>query len=541
MAAVGIDWAWKKLTLRPRCGACLGGTCIVGGYPVWEGDPIAYWLPTGQATGPDGCLGLVGLVAWQGSIWAVGWTAGPTVDDHSTAYLEIWRWDGNQWQHAARLGQFEGVSWQANGQQAHRGQAEHVRCYMAESRDGRLLIRLVDTDPGYVTLAGFWVFDGGIALPLVTYTAEQDDVTSGRFVKWRGRWWTYSASGDFDTADTIGEGQPGTSAYRPVFTMPHRRPDEDSVWTGLERSEFLAAAGGRRMLWCRADYLSSRVMADPFGGSQATEPGIISHILAVEANRGVVVESEYWFRAVWASDDGTIWAAAYKLSDLTWTPGYADYPWHCYVGSWPGYGRLFVEALEIEYSDGSRTHEPSVDTLVVEFSADRRPQRPTLNLLALEYSDGSRLHAPAVDTLAVEFSDGTGPGRPQVDAIALEFGQNEWGREPVVDAMCVEYGLGRATGPADGERVLLLEPVTSDDPILAVRVVLAGLSEVQLGQCRCIARADRESLPADDWGTYEQFEPDRNYYLVQPGRTVRIGVIGPAGAPAPDVFVQLEV
>ncbi|MBC7288808.1 MAG: hypothetical protein H5T86_12385, partial [Armatimonadetes bacterium] len=236
--------------------------------------------------------------------------------------------------------------------------------------------------------------------------------------------------------------------------------------------------------------------------------------------------------------DGTIWVAAYKLSEMS-------HPWEepaqCWIGCWPGWGHLLVDALEVEYSDGSRAHEPSMDTLALEYSADTRPQVPVLDVVELEYSDGSGSHTPVMDRLAIEYSDGTGGGQPILDLVGVEYAAEAWGSEPALDEAAVEYAMSRPAPPGQGEAALVLEPISSDEPIVAVRVVLAELSEAERGQCRCLVRADSEDLAVDNWESYEEFEPERNYYLEHPGRTVRVAVIGPASAPAPDVFVQTEV
>jgi hypothetical protein len=161
---------------------------------------------------------------------------------------------------------------------------------------------------------------------------------------------------------------------------------------------------------------------------------------------------------------------------------------------------------------------------------------PTVSELAQEYG---RIAEPPADGLcritAIVQEFGTGAGEtPRVRWVGQAFGLG-MGDSPGVETVEQEFGTGESD--PDGEGLLILR---SDGESNCV-ALLATTHHMPTPErdLRGLVRADKATLPVDDWVSWQPFDLNVKTPIDEPGRYVEVGIVGPEGDAAPDVGVQL--
>jgi len=169
-------------------------------------------------------------------------------------------------------------------------------------------------------------------------------------------------------------------------------------------------------------------------------------------------------------------------------------------------------------------HEPRANEVSAEWSDGSGGATPTVPLAEIDWGDGSGTEEPTVGAASIEWDNGDEPGGATAGP-TLALSSAEWADSaPAIDP--------------DTEKVLwLLEE--GDRLCSRLRVTLGGLTPAQQAQCRVYVRTDGEDLAVDAWHTYQVAALRRNVFLERPGYTVRIGIVGPAALPVPDVQVEM--
>ena len=209
---------------------------------------------------------------------------------------------------------------------------------------------------------------------------------------------------------------------------------------------------------------------------------------------------------------------------------------------------LSIYDVGVEWGDGSGGEEPRLAALDLEWSVDPATDwdhEPRTEEVAAEWSDGSGGATPTVPLVEADWSDGSATGTPTATAVGLEWENGDGGDgpsggsgEPVLALASTEWADSAPAIDPGTEKVLwLLEE--GDRLCSRLRVTLGGLTPAQQAQCRVYVRTDGEDLDVDAWHTYQVAALRRNVFLERPGYTVRIGIVGPAALPVPDVQVEM--
>lgn len=411
----------------------------------------------------------------------------------------------------------------------------------ASSRVG-FVARAADTGGGVEVLA----IQNGYAGPPVTFLPSvlvTEYTTIPKLlaypVRWRGKWWATAIEtrtnslilSQFDTAGRL-------------TTKWQRRLAASS---GFEWNYSWAsvAAGGPTLAVFAA--------ADQYNG--LTKTGTHTQwAVMVEGEEIASAQLPYRVAVSDADDDGV----AIVTTDLTTAPYGAVGP-ASVNGGLPGeYGyRPVVAYPERTWALRLRSAKPAIFGIRLEWAwGDHEQQKPSIDAVTLEFGDGSRANVPEVGAVTADWSDGTATSKPEVATVEAQWAASEdtyVNGRPSVDTVSAEYAeVGAATTspqiytvqeewaeapgePGTSDRVLFL--TNSDDVSCFMVRVTSTLTNAQEDLCRVLVRADLETLAVNAWDSYQRGALGQSIMLENPGRAVRVAIIGPNTLPASTDFI----
>lgn len=411
----------------------------------------------------------------------------------------------------------------------------------ASSRVG-FVARAADTGGGVEVLA----IQNGYAGPPVTFLPSvlvTEYTTIPKLlaypVRWRGKWWATAIEtrtnslilSQFDTAGRL-------------TTKWQRRLAASSGFEWNYSWASVAAGGPTLAVFAAADQYNGLTKAGTH-----TQWAVV-----VEGEEIASAQLPYRVAVSDADDDGV----AIVTTDLTTAPYGAVGPASVNGGlpSEYGYGPV-VAYPERTWALRLRSAKPAIFGIRLEWAwGDHEQQKPSIDAVTLEFGDGNRANVPEVDAVTADWSDGTATSKPEVATVEAQWAASEdtyVNGMPAVDKVSAEYAeVGAATNspqvytvraewasapgePGGSDRVLFLTN-TGDADCFMVRVT-STLTNEQEALCRVLIRADLETIAVNDWGSYQQGALGQSIMLNNPGKAVRLAIIGPNTLPASTDFI----
>lgn len=193
-----------------------------------------------------------------------------------------------------------------------------------------------------------------------------------------------------------------------------------------------------------------------------------------------------------------------------------------------------ISAATLEWQALNR---PTIESATLEWRGANRSV-PQITEAVLEWSRRTGTNSPVVDSATLESSEATGNTSPVVTSAELHWAQPAQ-ISPAVEEAALEWA-GHAEPDPLTEGVLFATHTDPDGKVATAIRATTDLPPADEAELRGIVRADKETIDADAWASYQEFALGQDVYLEEPGNEVRVGIIGPLVDDPPDLSVQIQ-